>query len=137
MAIKRSLNAKLYYGTAGTTAATELTTVGDVTTSIKKAEAKVASRASGWNLTYGTMKDADVSFSIAGDDGDTHLNALITAFNNDTPLAFKVLDKASGKGIDADFEILSLDRDEKLEDVVSYKFTIKPTYVTRYPTWVG
>ena len=35
------------------------------------------------------------------------------------------------------FEVLGADRDEKLEDAIKYKFTIKPTYVSRYPTWSG
>jgi hypothetical protein len=42
------------------------------------------------------------------------------------------LNAASLSGLDADFEVLGADRDEKLEDAIKYKFTIKPTYVSRY-----
>jgi hypothetical protein len=135
MAINMSLDAKLYRGTAGSTATTEVTTCKDVSLKIKKSEAKISSRASRWALVKGAMKEAEFDVEFASDSSDAHLQALITAFVNDTPLAFKIADKQSGQGLDADFEIMSMDDDQKLEDQVAVKFTIKPTYVTRYPTW--
>lgn len=131
-----SLDAKLYRGTAGSSAATEVTTVADVSLKIKKTRAKINSRASHWALSKTTLKEAEVEITVPDNDSDAHLAALIAAYVADTPLAFKILDKASGKGLDADFDLVDMDRDEKLEDNVVYKFTLVPTYVSRYPAWV-
>ena len=130
-----SLDAKLYYGTAGSTASTEANTCQDVSLSIKKGEAKISSRASRWALVKAALKEAEFTVDFNSDASDAHLQAIITAFVTDTPLAFKIADKESGVGLDADFEIMSMDDDQKLEEAVIIKFTIKPTYVSRYPAW--
>ena len=54
---------------------------------------------------------------------------------SDTPLAFYIADKTGGPGLDADFEIMEMDDEQKLEEAVTIKFTIKPTYVSRDPGW--
>lgn len=135
MAINMSLDAKLYRGPAGSTAATEVNTCKDVSLKIKKGEAKISSRASRWALVKGAMKEAEFDVEFSSDANDLHLQALITAFVSDTPLAFKIADRASGQGLDADFEIMEMDDEQKLEEGVTIKFTIKPTYVSRYPQW--
>jgi hypothetical protein len=137
MSVRVSLDAKLYYGTAGNTAATLINTVGDVTLSLKKSETKISSRASRWALVKGALKEAEISFEVVDDSTDGSMQAILTAFMSDTPMAFFVKDAADGHGLDADFEIIGADRDEKLEDAIKYKFTIKPTYVSRYPAWSG
>jgi hypothetical protein len=137
MSVRVSLDAKLYYGTAGSPAATLLSTVGDVTLSLKKSETKISSRASRWALVKGALKEAEISFEVVDDSADGAMEAILTAFMSDTPMAFFVKDAADGHGLDADFEIIGADRDEKLEDAIKYKFTIKPTYVSRYPAWSG
>lgn len=137
MSVRVSLDAKLYYGAAGATAATLINTVGDVTLSLKKSETKISSRASRWALTKGALKEADISFEVVDDSTDGSMQAILTAFMSDTPMAFFVKDAIDGHGLDADFEIIGADRDEKLEDAIKYKFTIKPTYVSRYPAWSG
>ena len=133
-----SLDAKLYRGAAGATAATEVKTCIDVSLKVKKGEVKISSRASRWALVKGALKEAEFDVSFASDANDADLHALITAFISDTPLAFKIADRASGEGMDADFEIMEMDDDQKLEEGVGYKFTIKPTLCStnpRYPTW--
>jgi hypothetical protein len=135
MAINLSLDAKLYRGAAGSTATTEVNTCKDVSLKIKKGEAKISSRASRWALVKGAMKEAEFDVEFNSDANDVHLQAIITAFVSDTPLAFKIADKQSGQGLNADFEIMEMDDEQKLEEGVTIKFTIKPTYVTRYPTW--
>lgn len=137
MPVRVSLDAKLYYGTAGSTANTLINTVGDVNVSLKKSETKISSRASRWALFKGALKEAEISFDVTDDSDNTALAALVAAFMNDTPLAFLVKDAVDGSGLDADFEVLGADRDEKLEEAIKYKFTIKPTYVSRYPAWSG
>jgi hypothetical protein len=135
MPINMSLDAKLYRGEAGTTAATEVNTCKDVSVKIKKGEAKISSRASRWALVKGSLKEMEFEVEFSSDSSDEHLTALIAAFISDTPLAFRIADKVSGQGPDADFEIMEMDDTQKLEDQVIIKFTIKPTYVSRYPTW--
>ncbi len=135
MPVRVSLDAKLYHGPAGSTANTVLNTVGDVTLSLKKSETKISSRASRWALFKGALKEAEISFEVVDDSGDNALETILGAFMSDTPLAFLIKDAVDGGGLDADFEVLGADRDEKLEDAIKYKFTIKPTYVSRYPTW--
>ena len=135
--VNMSLDAKLYYGAAGSTATTEATTCQDVSLKIKKGEAKISSRASRWALVKGAMKEAEFTVSFTSDPDDVHLQALISAFVGDSPLAFKIADKEGGAGLDADFEILDMDDEQKLEEGVVITFTVKPTYVgnDRYPTW--
>jgi hypothetical protein len=137
MSVDLSLDAKLYRGEAGQTASTEVNTCKDVSLKIKKGEAKISSRASRWALVKGALKEAEFTVAFDSDPSDAHLQALITAFISDTPLALLIADRASGQGLDADFEILEMDDDQKLEEQVTISFTIKPTYVSRYPTWSG
>ena len=129
------LDAKLYRGPAGSTATTEVNTCKDVSLKIKKGEAKISSRASRWALVKGAMKEAEFTVTFDSDASNAHLQALITAFVSDTPLAFKIADRQSGQGMDADFEILEMDDEQKLEEQVTISFIIKPTYFNRYPTW--
>jgi hypothetical protein len=69
MSIDMSLDAKLYRGEAGQTAATEVNTCKDVSLKIKKGEAKISSRASRWALVKGALKEAEftVSFDSSSD----------------------------------------------------------------------
>ncbi len=52
-----------------------------------------------------------------------------------TDEAFLQLDAASGKGIDADYEVVRWGREEPLRDMMRVPVTIKPTNVNRAPTW--
>ena len=133
--INMSLDAKLYRGAAGAKAATEVTTCKDVSFKMKKGEAKISKRSSRWALVKGSLKEAEFDVEFNSDPNDPHLQALITAFVSDTPLAFYIADKTGGPGLDADFEIMEMDDEQKLEEAVTIKFTIKPTYVSRDPGW--
>jgi len=135
MPINMSLDAKLFRGPAGSTASTEVNTCKDVSLKMKKSEAKISSRASRWAMVKGAIKEAEFTVSFDSDANDVHLQALISAFVSDTPLAFKIADQQSGQGLDADFEILSMDDEQKLEEQVAISFIVKPTFVSRYPTW--
>lgn len=133
--IDLSLDAKLYRGIAGAQANTEVPTCQDVSLKIKKSEVKISSRASRWALVRAALKEAELTITFPSNGNDAHLQALITAYVGDTPLAFYICDRESGQGLDADFELLDMDDSQKLEEGVGYSFTIKPTYVGRYPTY--
>ena len=130
------LDAKLYRGPAGAPATTEMLNVRNVKTPVEKGEANISRRGSRWELTKATLKKATIDFEMINDDTDADVQAIATAFFADTPLAFKVLDKASGHGLDADFEIMKFERAEDLEDAQIITVSIKPTYVGRWPAWV-
>jgi len=130
------LDAKLYRGAAGAPATTEMLNVRNVKLPIEKGEANISRRGSRWELTKATLKKASVDFEMINDDADADVQAIATAFFADTPLAFKILDKESGHGLDADFEITKFERSEDLEDAQVISVSIKPTYVGRWPAWV-
>ena len=59
------LEAKLFFGAAGATAATEMKNVKDVTLNMETGEADVTTRAAeGWRLTAATLKEASVEFEM-------------------------------------------------------------------------
>ena len=137
MAIALSLNAKAYFGTAGSTASTVVDNIRDITLNLTKDEADVTTRgANGWKLTVGTLKDGSVDTSIVWDDADAFFTAIKTAYFNDTPIVMLFLDKVSGQGLDADFSVTNFTRNESLAEAITADITLKPTYSTRYPEWV-
>ena len=83
MAIVLGLDAKLFRGTAGTQAATEVTNVKDLTLNMETGEADVTTRATrGWKATAATLKEASLEFNILYDPAD----ADFTAFQIDITL---------------------------------------------------
>jgi len=130
------LDAKLYRGNAGSPAATEMLNVRDVTRPDSKSEADISRRGSRWHVVKVTRRKVEVNFTMINDDSDADVLALRNAYDADTPLAFKVLDKASGKGIDADWEITKFEESHPDETEQTISVTIKPTYVTRWPAVV-
>ena len=137
---KIGFEAKIFYGVAGTKAATELKHVADsVSLNIEKGSAEVAVRSSGWKKVLSGLKDASVEFTLAGDTSDAGFQAVQNAFFNDTPIALFIADSAeNGVGLDADFEVISFNRTEGLEEVINYAVNVKPSANSaREPIWAG
>jgi len=138
MSVVLGLNAKMYYGTAGTSASTggtEMKNVKDVTVNIESGEADVTTRkAQGWRQSIATLKSATVEFEMNYDTSDADFIALQTAFFGGTALAFFISD-GNGTGLDADFTILNFNVNQPLEEAMSVSVTIKPTDSTRAPSW--
>ena len=131
------LEAKFFYGSAGATAATEMTNVKDVTLNMETGEADVTTRAAdGWRLTAATLKEASVEFEMVWDPNDGGFIAIKTAYFNAEPLALFVSD-GNNNGLDADFVVTSFSRSEPLEEALTVSVTCKPTLVNRAPTWKG
>jgi len=129
------LDATLYRGTAGQKAATEMKNVRNVTLNLESSTADITTRATnGWKAYASTLKDASLEFEMIDTAGDTDLAAIRAAWLAGTALAF-FADDGGGEGLDADFIISGFTRSEPLEDAITYKVTIKPTYLTRAPTW--
>jgi hypothetical protein len=130
------LDAKLYRGAAGSSAATEMTNVRDLKMPDERAVANISRRGSWFHVEKTTRRKIEVQFTMIDDDTDADLIALRAAYDANTPLAFKVLNKASGKGVDADWYIAKMEADESDETEQTIAVTIKPTYVTRWPVAV-
>lgn len=138
MAIKLGMDAKLYYGTAGTTASSLIDNVKDLTLNLSTQETDVTTRGNGgWVATKATLKEGSVDFSMVWDTSDAAFTAIQTAFFANTALAFLVLDEEDGQGLDADFSVTNFTRNENLTDAITVDVTIKPTYSTRAPEWVS
>jgi len=133
MTVLVGLDAKIYRGTAGSTATTEMSNVRDVKKSDKKILANISRRGSRFKVSKVTMREIEVQFSMINDDTDADVTALRAAYESDTPLAFKVVDKTSGEGVDADWEISQFDEDQPDEGEQLISVTITPTYLTRWP----
>ncbi|MCC7409957.1 MAG: hypothetical protein IT442_17960 [Phycisphaeraceae bacterium] len=120
------MNAKLYHGTAGATAATELTNVRNVTLNLEAGEADVTTRAnSGWRATAPTLRECTCEFEMVWDPADAGFTAIKNAFLTAGLVALKILDQAGGQGPDGDFSITSFSRNEQLEEAITVSVTAK------------
>jgi len=136
MAIALALDAKLYYGTAGSTASTVIDNVENVTLNMTKQEANTSTRGSdGWETFIATLKSGNVDFTMVWDDADGAFTAIKTAFLNNNEMAFVIYDKEGGQGLDADFTITNFTRNEQLTDILRLDVSIKLAYSTRAPEW--
>ena len=134
--LKLGLEGKLYHGTAGSTANTELKNAKDVTLNLESSEADVTTRANnGWKATFAALKDASIEWTMLWDPADTGFVAIRNAYFGNTAIALAVLDGENGEGLDADFAITKFSREEPLEEAMSVSVTAKPTYSTRAPQW--
>jgi len=139
MGYRLGLDCKLYWGTAGSTAANLVDNVRNVTLNLEKAEADVTTRgANGWRQMVSTLKEGSVEFEMVWDPANAAFNAIKAAWFNNTAVALAVLDDVAGagQGLDADFTISNFSRNEQLEEAVTVTVTAKPTYSTRAPAWV-
>lgn len=135
MAYKLGLDAKIFHGTAGTRAATEMKNVTDVTLNLETGEADITTRAAeGWRITAATLKEASVEFEMVWDTSDSGFNAIQQAFFGNKAIALFVSD-GDGNGLDADFVVSSFSRSEPLEEALKVSVTCKPTLVDRAPQW--
>lgn len=135
MSVVLGLDAKLFRGTAGSTAQIEMENVKDVTLNIESGEADITTRkAQGWRMSVATLKEASLEFEMNYDTEDDDFQALSTAFFAKTPLAFFVTDGA-GNGLDADFSITNFNISQPLEEAMTVSVTLKPTDSGRAPAW--
>ena len=97
MAIVLGLDAKLFRGTAGSRAATEVTNVKDLTLNLESGEADVTTRATGgWRASAATLKEASLEFGILYDTEDADFQAFQAAYFSNTPISLFITDGAGG-----------------------------------------
>ena len=132
---------ELYYGVANGSAGqatTKLTAVKDVKISYSREEVDVSDRASGeWGSTIAGKKSCQLTFTYydtqSDSDTDATLEALLSAWHSGTLVAMKAISK-SGRGIDADFSVASVDDDQSNEAAGTYAFTLNVNTDLRVPT---
>lgn len=135
MAKRMGFEGKLLHGSAGTTAATELTIVRDVSYSFEPTEADVSDRASIIDLVDVAGIKFSLEFEVNNQDSNAFVAAIRTAAATGGAIALKTLDKTSGYGVDGDF-IVKLDESQPLRDRQAIKVTASPTdKAGRVPAW--
>ena len=128
------MNAKLYYGAAGSSAATEMGNVKDVTLTLEAGEADVTTRANlGWRATAPTLRECTAEFEMVWDPTDAGFTAIKNAFLTAGLVALKILDQTGGQGPDGDFAITSFSRNEALEEAITVSVTAK---LAVFRSWV-
>lgn len=135
MGIRRvGFEGELYWGAAGSTAATLLTIVRDVSYKFEPTLADVSDRAS--IIEY--ERPAMVKFSLELECNNDHSNSFVAAARAaaaaGTYLAFRTKDRTSGYGCDGDFAI-GLDESQPLKDAQRLKITASPVNDNRAITW--
>ena len=141
--IKLGMDAKLYFcaaGIGGTPTWTELTNVKNVTLNLQKGEADVTTRAnSGWKATAATLKEGSIEFEMVWDTTDAGFTAIKTAWFNNTTIGIAAMDGAiattGSQGLWADCHVIDFSREEPLEEAITVKVTVKPTYSANAPIW--
>ena len=132
---------ELSYGVANGSAGqatTLLTAVKDVKISYSREDVDVSDRASGeWGSTIAGRKSCQLTFPYydtqSGTDTDATLEALLHAWHTGELVAMKAISK-SGRGIDADFSVASVDDDQTNESAGTYAFTMNVNTDLRAPT---
>lgn len=135
MAKRMGFEGKIYYGTAGSTASTELTIARDVSYKFENTEADISDRSSIINLYDVGGVDFSLEFEINNQDTDAFVAAVRAAAIAGTAIAFRTRDKTAGWGVDGDF-VVGIDESQALRDAQRIKVTAKPTDKNgRLPTW--
>ena len=139
MSIRLGLDCVLYRGTAGTTAATVMKNVKDVTCNLETGEADITTRAAqGWRVTKATLKEATIEFGMLYDVEDADMQAISNAFFHNSAISLFVSD-GLGSGLDCDASITQFNIEQNLEEGVNISVTAKPTIIGgssgRAPSW--
>ena len=139
---KLGMEGKLYHnaGSYATPDWKELKNAKDVTLNLEKGEADVTTRGNaGWKATVGTLKEGSIEFEMIWDPDDEGFTAIEDAYFNDTVIGIAVMTGAitegGSKGLWADCAVLDFSRDESLEEAITVKVTVKPTYSANAPEW--
>ena len=135
MAKRMGFEGELYWGVAGSTAATELTIVRDVSYTFENDEADISDRASLINLRDVGGVTFGLEFEVNNQDTNAFIAAVRAAAIAGTAVAFRTKDKTSGWGVDGDF-IVAVDESQPLRDAQRIGVTCAATDKSgRVPTW--
>lgn len=125
----------LLWGTAGSTADTELTDARDVSYNIEITAADISSRASIIDIMDVAGVQFTIEFEVNNPDSSSFVAALRAQSIAGGGLALLTADKAGGWGVDGDF-IVSENENQALRDAQRISVTAQPTdKYGRLPTW--
>jgi len=135
MTKRMGLIGKLYWGTAGSTATTELTIARDVNYNIEPQDDEVNDRSTKINLYDSVGVEFGLDFEINNKSTDTFVAAVRAAAFSGEAMAFRTRDHASGFGVDGDF-IVKISETQPIRGAQRIKVTAKASdQAGRIPTW--
>lgn len=138
--IKIGLEAKLFYGVAGTQAGSEAKNVKDVSLSLEAGAADITTRAAqGWRVKKATLKEGSLEYEMNYDPEDALCTTVMSNFLAGSAMAFFVTD-GSGTGLDADWTLTNCSIEQPLEEAITVSVTAEPTNIGgssgRAPQWI-
>ena len=130
----------IYYGTAGTTAATQITNATDVEYNLEPQYGDTTVRGAGSAVPINTSKVVSlkptVTFTYVDKASDSTLAALLAAAAAGSPVAIRTKNYSSGKGYDGDC-VMSVRQGAPLNGIQTYAFTCEAEDSARTPQlWV-
>jgi len=127
---KMGFEGLLYYGVAGSTAATQITNARDITLSFTPEKGDTTVRGDGSSPVVNSGRvvaiDHTLSFQMVNKSDDATLTALLTAAAAGTPVALRGKDYSAGKGPDFDY-ILEVSKGQPYKGEQTIDFTCTPT----------
>lgn len=137
MAVKKvGFEGEIYYGVAGSTAATKITNSRDITETTDKEEGETTVRGSGSSPPIKTARVTGLTytldFQMIEKTDDTTLTALRAAASTGAPVAIRTRSHSSGLGYDGDV-ILNCKRGIPLKGEQTYDFSCTPNDDLRTP----
>jgi hypothetical protein len=137
MAKKRmGFEGKIFYGVAGSTAATEIENSQDINYDFDTDRGSTLERGTGSappiECETVTVRKVSISFKMLNKDGDTTLTALLAAAYGGTPVALRTKDKSAGKGFDGDCN-LTVKHGKPIKGEQVFDFSATPNDDQRTP----
>lgn len=133
--VQIGLDGKFYYGTAGSTAATEATNMEDVTVNLSSTEVDITRRGSTWEVSKTILLSGEVTGTLQKRESDAFMATVESAYLNKTRIAIYAKSGTSGKGLDADVYVTQMNDNQPLKDKQTYELTFKITDELRTPTF--
>lgn len=129
-ATRMGYEAQLFYGTAGTTAATQITNARDVQYNIDPTRGDTTKRGVGTSVPIDTSKVTSlkptITWSMLNKPSDTTLTALLAAAATGAAVALRTKNYSSGLGFDGDVS-LQVANGAPLRGEATFDFTAEAT----------
>lgn len=127
---RRGFEAQLFYGTAGSTAATQITNATDINYNLEPTKASTTVRGAGSNLPIETERVVSikptVTWTMLNKPSDTTLAALRAACSTGAAVALRYKSYSSGTGFDGDVT-LSIENGAPLNGIATFNLTATAT----------
>lgn len=134
---KMGFEGQLFYGTAGSTAATQITNCRDIAYNVDTETGETTTRGDGSappiKTERVTGRMVDITWQMLNKTTDTSLTALIAAAVAGNPVAIRTKSYSSGLGFDGDV-ILKFKLNKPLKGEQTYDWTATPNDDSRAPS---